>query len=130
MVQSSNFKGLFDGDRRAHDRARAGDAKASVSACAVATGLLGCAFREQTRHGQAITSCPFVDCPDARSRDAHLTCATEGPSFACSCGLRKGDTIELVRAVSGRNFRQAVAAIADLAAGAFVTGDDETGRLL
>jgi hypothetical protein len=100
---------LFEGDRRAHDRARAEKAKVGASACAVATGLLGCRVIDGMPHSvSAKVGCPFTDCASAPRSDAHMKASKEGPNFACACGLRKGDTVQMVREVLGLNFGQSV----------------------
>jgi hypothetical protein len=120
---------LFEGDRKAHDRDRAGAAKVA-SAFAVATQLLGCeAFEAQGSDGQESgrCACPLGQCWPGPKVGCALICSTSGAGWRCSCGANKGDTIDLVRAVRKLGFGEAVGLLADF--GASHERDDLTGDL-
>jgi CHC2 zinc finger len=102
---------IFESDRRAHDRARAEKAKSGASACAVATGLLGCKLLDG---GGAATDWALVTCPHpnrtcgaSQKETPHMRVSKAGPAWVCAC-QQHGDSLNLVREVLGLNFTEAV----------------------
>jgi hypothetical protein len=119
---------LFETDRRLHDRARAEAVKASASACAVATGLLGANLIDGGGPASdwAIVTCPFLarDCIGPDGLVQGMKASKTGAGWICACG-KSGDTVQLVREVSGVSFGQAVDLLIQLVAtaGASDTAD-------
>lgn len=102
---------LFEGDRRAHDRARAEAAKAGASACAVATGLLGCKLIDGggPTTDWAVVTCPHParDCGASHGEAMTMKASKTGAGWVCAC-QQSGDSLQLVREVLGLTFTQAV----------------------
>jgi hypothetical protein len=108
-------------DGQADARTRAIDVRGRATAAEVAASVLKLEPldpRPDVASGMVAFACPGFpcggDCKGAFEPGAGasaLLASAEGPAARCSCGLWRGDTIELVRAVNGCSFSLACAQI-------------------
>lgn len=102
-----------EGRGQRHARARAQAVKALGSAASVGAVVLGLeplagAEAGEAGDGMARLACPLACAP---GRPSAILASVEGAAWRCACRRHSGDSIGLVMAVLGEDFRSACARI-------------------